>query len=75
MKSLSCEPMMERLTFKDLSGFDLVVIGGASASTQTTAFQPEWEWVYHLTKQAYDAKCSVYWKENLTVRPKEFPVK
>lgn len=80
LKWLSCEPMLEELTFNDLSGFDLVVIGGASPSNETDGspatpeIQPKWEWVWSLTNQAYRAGCSVYWKENLKTRPKEIPL-
>ena len=72
---LSVEPMRERLTFKALDMFDWVVIGGQTASyyNNTPAFQPAWEWVEHLWTQARQAGVKVYWKENLTVRPKETP--
>jgi protein gp37 len=73
VKWLSCEPMMERLTFENLKMFDWLVIGGASESTQTPAFQPKWEWVEHLMSQARKAGCRIYFKPNLTVRPKEYP--
>lgn len=72
---LSVEPMRERLTFARLDMFDWVVMGGQTASgfNKTPAFQPEWEWVEHLWRQARAAGASVYWKENLTIRPKETP--
>lgn len=73
VKWLSCEPMLERLTFSDLSMFDWVVIGGASKSTQTSAFQPPTEWVEHLVWQARAAGCQVYFKTNLGYRPREYP--
>jgi protein gp37 len=72
---LSVEPMRERLTFTNLNVFDWLVIGGqtASAYNKTPAFQPEWEWVEHLWRQARKAGVKIYWKENLTIRPKEVP--
>jgi protein gp37 len=70
---LSCEPLLERLTFTDLSMFDWVVIGAASQSTQTPEFQPPWEWVEHLLLQARAAGCQVYFKPNLKSRPQEYP--
>lgn len=72
---LSVEPMQERLTFTRLDMFNWVVIGGQTASyfNNTPAFQPPWEWVEHLWQQARRAGTSIYWKENLTVRPKEVP--
>ncbi len=72
---LSVEPMQERLTFTDMSMFDWVVMGGKSASyyNGTLAFQPEWEWVDHLYSQAKAAGLKIYFKENLTVKPKETP--
>lgn len=73
VKWLSCEPMMERLTFSSLEMFDWVVIGAASKSTQTPEFQPPWEWVEHLMTQARAAGCKVYIKPNLKSRPQEYP--
>jgi protein gp37 len=73
VKWLSCEPMMERLTFKRLDLFDWVVIGGASKSTQTPEFKPPFEWACHLYTQAKAAGCSVYMKTNLLDRVREYP--
>ena len=73
IKWLSCEPLLERLTFTSLDMFDWVVIGGSSQSSQTAEFQPPWEWVEHLISQARTAGCRVYLKPNLTSRPKEYP--
>jgi protein gp37 len=75
VKWLSVQPMLERITFHDLDIFDWVVMGGLTASpfNGTDAFQPEWEWVEHVLDQARRAGVKVYWKENLTVRPKEVP--
>jgi protein gp37 len=73
VKWLSCEPLMERLTFTSLEMFDWVVIGAASKSTQTPEFQPPWEWVEHLIRQARAAGCRVYIKPNLKSRPQEYP--
>jgi protein gp37 len=63
---LSLEPMMERLTFDALGLFNWLVIGGATASTQTPAFDPPLEWVRHILDQADAAKIEhVYVKANL----------
>jgi protein gp37 len=63
---LSVEPMMERLTFTSLEMFNWIVIGGATASTQTEAFDPPMEWVRHLLDQVETAKIPhVYAKANL----------
>lgn len=72
---LSVEPMQERLTFTDMSMFDWLVVGGKSASAYngTPAEQPQWEWVEDLLGQARRAGVAVYFKENLTVKPKEVP--
>jgi protein gp37 len=72
---LSVEPMNERLTFQSLDMFDWLVIGGQTESyfNKTPARQPSWEWVEHLWTQARQAKVKIYWKENLTIRPKEVP--
>jgi protein gp37 len=63
---LSVEPMMERLTFTALDMFNWIVLGGATASTQTPAFDPPLEWVLHLLQQVEAAKIPhVYAKANL----------
>lgn len=62
---LSCEPMMERLTFGSLSMFDWVVMGGASKSTQTPEYLPPFDDIVHLYQQARDAECMIYMKTNL----------
>jgi len=73
VKWLSCEPMMERLTFEKLDLFQWVVIGGASKSTQTPEFKPPREWVTHLWAQAQKAGCKIYEKPNLLERCREYP--
>ena len=73
VKWLSCEPMMERLTFKHLDRFQWVVIGGSSKSTQTPEFRPPREWVTHLWSQARAASCMIYEKPNLLERCREYP--
>ena len=70
---LSCEPLRSRLEFTDMSMFDWIIIGGQSRSSGTPAAQPEWEWVEELLTQARGSGCKVYFKPNLTARPKEYP--
>lgn len=72
---VSCEPMNERLNFgvDGLEVFDWVIIGGRSSSSGMPSFQPEWGWVETLHDAAREAGCKIYWKPNLTVRPKEYP--
>jgi protein gp37 len=65
VKFVSCEPLLERLTFADLSVFDWVIIGGATRSTQSAEFHPPLRWVNYLEKQARDAGCRIYEKANL----------
>jgi protein gp37 len=82
VKWLSCEPLLEDLTFGQIEVFDLVVLGGQSESTRTPAFQPPWAWVQHLLRQTWQADVvretrgqepiRVYWKPNLTVCPQEY---
>ena len=69
IKWLSCEPMMERLTFGSLDMFDWVVCGGASKSSQTPEFRPPREWIEHLRMQAKSAGCAFYEKTNLGAIP------
>lgn len=62
---LSCEPMMERLTFDSLTMFDWVVMGGSSKSTQTPEYVPPFDDIAHLYNQARQSNCKVYFKTNL----------
>jgi len=62
---LSCEPMLERLTFTSLDMFDWVVMGGSSKSTQTPEYFPPFEHITHLHNQAMASNCKVYQKTNL----------
>lgn len=75
---LSCEPMMERLTFSSLDMFDWVVVGGASKSTQTPQYEPPIRDTIHLVNQADKFNIPVYMKTNLGVsdasRLREYPV-
>ena len=73
VKWLSCEPLLEDLTFSSLEMFDWIVLGGQSESSQAPGFQPPWAWVKHLLRQAWAADCLVYMKPNLTVRSQEYP--
>ena len=73
VKWLSCEPMLERLTFNRLDLFDWIVAGGASASTQTPEFRPPREWIEHLEGQARKAGLKIYEKTNLLSRLREYP--
>lgn len=74
IKFISCEPLKERITFSSLSSFDWLIIGGQSKSSGEPAFQPDWEWVEHLMKQARKHKLKIYFKPNLETRPKEYPI-
>lgn len=74
VKFISCEPMRERLVFNKIDVFDWVIIGGQSKTTQMQESQPEWEWVESVLAQARQAGCMVYFKTNLSVRPREYPV-
>lgn len=71
---LSCEPMLERLTFTSLDMFDWVVMGGASKSTQTEEYRPPFDDVVHLYLQAKAAECKIYQKTNLLERLREYPI-
>ena len=73
VKFLSCEPLHTDLTFSRLDLFDLVMIGARTRTKAEPAFQPPWEWVEHLLFQCRDAGVKVYFKDNLKVRPMEYP--
>lgn len=74
---VSCEPLLERITFQNLGLFDWLIVGGQSASSTMKAFQPEWGWVEDLLWQARNTGCGprkVYFKTNLKSRPREYPL-
>lgn len=75
---LSCEPMMERLTFTSLDMFDWVVMGGSSKSTQTPEYKPPIRDTIHLVNQADKYGIPVYMKTNLGIenesRERKYPV-
>lgn len=73
VKWLSCEPLIEPLTFKDIGAFDWLVLGGASRSTQTPEWKPPREWVASIKKAAREAGVKVYEKANLYRRVREYP--
>lgn len=71
---LSCEPMLEKLTFNSLEMFDWIVVGGSSKSTQTPEFKPPFDWIVHLWNQAKRHDKQFYMKTNLLDRVREYPV-
>lgn len=73
VKFLSCEPLREELIFDDFSCVDWVIVGGQSPNTEEPARQPEWAWVERILYRARVARCKLYWKTNLEVRPEEYP--
>lgn len=70
-KFVSCEPLIERLTFSNLAVFDWVIVGGRSRSSQMPEMVPNLEWVNHIREQADAAGCCVYEKPN--IRRREYP--
>jgi protein gp37 len=76
-KWLSVEPLLEPLKFERLDLFDWIVVGGASASTQTPEWVPPIDWISDLHQQARAAGCRIYYKHNCgmqeSLRIKEFP--
>ena len=73
VKYLSCEPLLEPLTFSRLDLFDWVIIGAQSKTTTQPEFQPQYEWVRSLIDQAHRAGCKVYCKPNLRPILREYP--
>lgn len=73
VKFLSCEPLLEDLTFTDLGMFDWVIVGGCSKSSQHPEVQPDWAWVESLLWQVRRAGKRFYMKTNLKTRPREYP--
>lgn len=73
IKFISCEPMLEKIVFSDMSMIDWLIIGAKSKTSAEQEFQPQFRWVHELTDQAIKSGCKVYWKPNLIVRPREYP--
>jgi len=73
VKWISLEPMLEPITFEDLSWCDLVVIGAQTATTQpdgyVPAFSPEFDWVVDVVNQCRTAGVPYYLKPNLSISP------
>jgi hypothetical protein len=69
--------LLEPLKFSRPELFQWVVIGGASRSTRTPAWQPPWQWAIDLYQQFKAAGAAVYFKDNIGFEgvrvPKEFP--
>jgi protein gp37 len=71
---LSMEPLKERISIKKPMPFDWVIIGGQSKTSGEPECQPEWLWVEEILTCARECMCSVYFKPNLTARPRELPL-
>jgi len=74
IKFLSCEPLNEQIIVNKLDAINWLIIGGRSKNSKMKAFQPKWEWVENLLNSARNVNVPVYFKPNLTVRPKEYPL-
>jgi protein gp37 len=71
---ISFEPLREEILIDEkIEYLDLIIIGGQSSNTKEPARQPEWLWVEDLVIKARQYDVLVYFKPNLTVRPKELP--
>jgi protein gp37 len=66
---ISLEPMLQPITFNDLSWCNLVVIGSQTATNQPDGhvpeFAPEFDWVVDVVNQCRDAGVPYYLKANL----------
>jgi len=69
VKFLSCEPMLEKLTFPKMDCFDMIIIGAQSRSGGKSEIQPKLQWVTSLIDQARSDECQIYTKPNLKVGP------
>jgi len=54
--------------------FDWLIIGPRLKTEGVDFKQPQWEWVWDVTREATESGVRVYWKENLHVRPTQYPV-
>lgn len=72
-KWISLEPMLEPITFKDLSWCNVVVIGAQTATRQPSgsvpAFAPPYDWVHDVIAQCREFGVAVYMKDNLLRNP------
>jgi protein gp37 len=70
---VSLEPMLEPITFNDISWCDLMVIGAQTGTHQpdgfVPAFQPKFEWVADVVAQCRAAGIPYYLKPNLASEP------
>lgn len=73
VKWLSLEPLLEPLRFERLDLFNWLVIGGASASTETPEWHPPLSWIADIEHQAAEVGARVYHKTNLYQRRREYP--
>lgn len=62
-----CTPI-EPIKFKDLGWCDWVILGA-----KDTQIQPNPWWILNIMDEAYNAKCAVFWRPNLTTRFREIP--
>ena len=66
---VSLEPMLEPITFDDLSWCDLVVIGSQTSTNQPDGrveeFAPEFDWVVDVVNQCRESGVPYYLKANL----------
>lgn len=69
IKWISLEPMLEPITFNDLSWCDLVVIGSQTSTTQPEGFvpefAPEFDWVFDVVSECREFGVPYYLKANL----------
>ena len=71
---VSLEPMLEPVTFGDLSWCDLLVIGAQTSTNQpdvgyVPAFSPKFEWVADVVRQCQEQGVPYYLKPNLATDP------
>jgi len=69
VKWISLEPMLEPITFNDLSWCDLVVVGSQTSTNQPEGhvpeFAPEFDWVVNVVNECREFGVPYYLKANL----------
>lgn len=69
VKWISLEPMLEPITFNDISWCDLMVIGSQTQTSQPTgfvpAFAPDFDWIFDVVSQCREFGVPYYLKANL----------
>ena len=74
VKFVCCEPLLQKVAFDTMQDINWMIIGAQTQTMTCPEIQPKWSWMASLLAQAHQYQIPIFWKENLTVRPKQLPV-